>query len=136
MASSNRFGIAAHIIDHVQITVAETVEVEQRGSYPDHAGSAGHDPQPHPATGQLLTAMEPRFRFRRRVLVSDEQSKKMLHAIESCRPRRSADQGRSRAAGSVRSAEAAPAIAKSSLSVLDVEIAGGKAKIRPQAGRR
>ncbi len=33
-------------VDHVQITVAESVGVEHRGGYYDKAGAARHDPQP------------------------------------------------------------------------------------------
>ena len=49
----------ADVIDHVQITVAETVGVEQRGGYYDHAGALRDMVQNHMLQLLCLIAMEP-----------------------------------------------------------------------------
>jgi glucose-6-phosphate 1-dehydrogenase len=66
-------------IDHVQITVAETVGVEGRGSYYDHAGVLRDMIQNHMFQLLALVAMEPPFSFRSEA-VRDEKAK-VLHAI-------------------------------------------------------
>ena len=53
-------------IDHVQITVAETVGVEQRGGYYDEAGALRDMVPNHLFQLLALTAMEPPVVLRRR----------------------------------------------------------------------
>jgi glucose-6-phosphate 1-dehydrogenase len=67
-------------IDHVQISVAETVGVEQRGSYYDKAGALRDMVPNHIMQLISLTAMEPPVSFRADA-VRDEQAK-ILHAIQ------------------------------------------------------
>ncbi len=67
-------------IDHVQISVAETVGVEQRGSYYDHAGALRDMVPNHIMQLISLTTMEPPVSFRADA-VRDEQAK-ILHAIQ------------------------------------------------------
>ena len=49
----------ADVIDHVQITVAETVGVEERGGYYDHSGALRDMVQNHMLQLLCLVAMEP-----------------------------------------------------------------------------
>jgi glucose-6-phosphate 1-dehydrogenase len=67
-------------IDHIQISVAETVGVEQRGGYYDQAGALRDMVPNHIMQLITLTAMEPPVSFRADA-VRDEQSK-ILHAIQ------------------------------------------------------
>ena len=67
-------------IDHVQISVGETVGVEQRGSYYEHAGALRDMVPNHIMQLISLTAMEPPVSFRADA-VRDEQAK-ILHAIQ------------------------------------------------------
>ena len=67
-------------IDHVQISVAETVGVEQRGGYYDHAGALRDMVPNHIMQLVSLTAMEPPISFEADA-VRDEQAK-VLHAIQ------------------------------------------------------
>jgi len=67
-------------IDHVQISVAETVGVESRGSYYDQAGAMRDMVPNHIMQLITLTAMEPPVSFKADA-VRDEQSK-ILHAIQ------------------------------------------------------
>src|ERR1700757_3644889 len=67
-------------IDHIQISVAETVGVEGRGSYFDHAGSLRDMVPNHIMQLISLTAMEPPISFEADA-VRDEQAK-VLHAIQ------------------------------------------------------
>ncbi|HEY6274159.1 MAG TPA: glucose-6-phosphate dehydrogenase [Terriglobales bacterium] len=67
-------------VDHVQITVAETVGVEQRGGYFDAAGTLRDMVPNHLFQLVSLTAMEPPISFSSDS-VHDEQSK-ILHAIQ------------------------------------------------------
>jgi glucose-6-phosphate 1-dehydrogenase len=67
-------------IDHVQISVGETVGVEQRGGYFDHAGSLRDMVPNHIMQLISLTAMEPPISFEANA-VRDEQAK-ILHAIQ------------------------------------------------------
>jgi glucose-6-phosphate 1-dehydrogenase len=67
-------------IDHVQISVAETVGVEGRGGYFDHAGSLRDMVPNHLMQLISLTAMEPPISFDANA-VRDEQAK-ILHAIQ------------------------------------------------------
>jgi len=67
-------------IDHIQISVAETVGVEQRGSYYDHAGALRDMVPNHIMQLISLTSMEPPVSFRADA-VRDEQAK-ILHAIQ------------------------------------------------------
>jgi glucose-6-phosphate 1-dehydrogenase len=67
-------------IDHVQITVAETVGVEQRGGYFDAAGTLRDMVPNHLFQLISLTSMEPPISFSSDS-VHDEQSK-ILHAIQ------------------------------------------------------
>jgi len=53
----------AQYIDHVQITVAETVGVGGRGGYYDHAGAMRDMVQNHMMQLLCLTAMEPPYHF-------------------------------------------------------------------------
>lgn len=71
-------------IDHVQITVAETVGVEQRGSYYDTAGTLRDMVPNHIFQLLCLTAMEPPVSFHADV-VRDEQAK-ILKAIQPMTP--------------------------------------------------
>jgi glucose-6-phosphate 1-dehydrogenase len=71
-------------IDHVQITVAETLGVEQRGGYYDHAGATRDMVPNHILQLVSLTAMEPPISFHADA-VRDEQSK-ILHAIQPFAP--------------------------------------------------
>jgi glucose-6-phosphate 1-dehydrogenase len=67
-------------IDHVQISVAETVGVEQRGSYYDQAGALRDMVPNHIMQLISLTSMEPPISFQADA-VRDEQGK-ILHAIQ------------------------------------------------------
>ena len=67
-------------IDHVQISVSETVGVEQRGSYYETAGALRDMVPNHMMQLISLTAMEPPISFRANA-VRDEQAK-VLHAIQ------------------------------------------------------
>jgi len=67
-------------IDHVQITVAETVGVEQRGGYYDQAGALRDMVPNHIMQLISLTAMEPPISFQADA-VRDEQAK-ILHAVQ------------------------------------------------------
>jgi glucose-6-phosphate 1-dehydrogenase len=67
-------------IDHVQISVAETVGVEQRGSYYDTAGALRDMVPNHIMQLISLTSMEPPISFHADA-VRDEQAK-ILHAIQ------------------------------------------------------
>jgi glucose-6-phosphate 1-dehydrogenase len=67
-------------IDHVQISVAETVGVEQRGDYYDGAGALRDMVPNHIMQLISLTAMEPPISFEANA-VRDEQSK-ILHAVQ------------------------------------------------------
>jgi glucose-6-phosphate 1-dehydrogenase len=68
-------------IDHVQISVAETVGVEQRGSYYDEAGALRDMVPNHIMQLISLTSMEPPISFQADA-VRDEQAK-ILHAIQA-----------------------------------------------------
>jgi glucose-6-phosphate 1-dehydrogenase len=67
-------------VDHVQITVAETVGVEQRGGYFDQAGTLRDMVPNHILQLLSLTTMEPPISFSPDA-VHDEQSK-ILHAVQ------------------------------------------------------
>jgi len=67
-------------IDHVQISVAETVGVEQRGDYYDGAGALRDMVPNHIMQLISLTAMEPPISFEANA-VRDEQAK-ILHAVQ------------------------------------------------------
>jgi glucose-6-phosphate 1-dehydrogenase len=67
-------------IDNIQISVAETVGVEDRGSYYDQAGALRDMVPNHIMQLISLTAMEPPVSFRADA-VRDEQAK-ILHAIQ------------------------------------------------------
>jgi glucose-6-phosphate 1-dehydrogenase len=67
-------------IDHIQISVAETVGVETRGSYYDKAGALRDMVPNHIMQLISLTAMEPPVSFHADA-VRDEQAK-ILHAIQ------------------------------------------------------
>jgi glucose-6-phosphate 1-dehydrogenase len=71
-------------IDHVQITVAETLGVERRGGYYDKAGCLRDMIPNHIMQLVSLTAMEPPISFEADA-VRDEQSK-ILHAITPIAP--------------------------------------------------
>jgi len=71
-------------VDHVQITVAETVGVEDRGGYYDEAGALRDMVQNHLFQLLALTAMEPPISFRADD-VRDERVR-VLHAIHLCTP--------------------------------------------------
>ena len=71
-------------IDHVQITVAETLGVEQRGGYYDSAGALRDMIPNHIFQLVTLTAMEPPVSFEADA-VRDEQAK-ILHAIQPFTP--------------------------------------------------
>jgi glucose-6-phosphate 1-dehydrogenase len=67
-------------IDHVQISVAETVGVEKRGGYYDQAGALRDMVPNHIMQLITLTSMEPPISFQADA-VRDEQAK-ILHAIQ------------------------------------------------------
>ena len=71
-------------IDHIQITVAETVGVEQRGGYYDTSGTLRDMVPNHIFQLICLTAMEPPVSFDADV-VRDEQAK-ILRAIQPMTP--------------------------------------------------
>jgi glucose-6-phosphate 1-dehydrogenase len=71
-------------IDHVQITAAETVGVEQRGGYYDTSGALRDMVPNHLFQLVSLTAMEPPISFEADA-VRDEQAK-VLHAIQQFSP--------------------------------------------------
>ncbi len=71
-------------IDHVQITVAEELGVEQRGGYYDTAGALRDMIPNHIFQLVTLTAMEPPVSFQADA-VHDEQAK-ILHAIQPFSP--------------------------------------------------
>lgn len=81
-------------VDHVQITVAETLGVEGRGSYYDHAGALRDMVQNHMMQLLALMAMEPPIALEAEV-IRDEKVK-LLRAI---RPIRFPDAGRCAARG-------------------------------------
>jgi glucose-6-phosphate 1-dehydrogenase len=68
-------------VDHVQITVAETVGVERRGGYFEHAGTLRDMVPNHIMQLISLTAMEPPISFDADA-VRDEQAK-TIHAIQA-----------------------------------------------------
>jgi glucose-6-phosphate 1-dehydrogenase len=71
-------------IDHLQITVAETLGVEQRGSYYDQAGGLRDMVPNHILQLLTLTAMEPPISFHADA-VRDEQAK-ILRAVQPFSP--------------------------------------------------
>jgi len=71
-------------IDHVQITAGETIGVEQRGGYYDHAGALRDMVPNHLFQLISLTAMEPPISFEANA-VRDEQAK-VLNAIQPILP--------------------------------------------------
>ncbi len=71
-------------IDHVQITVAESLGVERRGGYYDHAGALRDMVPNHILQLVTLTSMEPPISFQADA-VRDEQAK-ILHAIQIMSP--------------------------------------------------
>jgi glucose-6-phosphate 1-dehydrogenase len=71
-------------IDHVQITVGETVGVEQRGGYYETSGALRDMVPNHIMQLIALTAMEPPISFHSED-VRDEKAK-VLHAIQAPRP--------------------------------------------------
>ena len=75
-----------HHIDHVQITVAETVSVENRGKLYDHTGALRDMVPNHLFQLLALTAMEPPSRFDARAVRSAK-----LNALEAIRPLRQSD---------------------------------------------
>ena len=68
-------------IDHIQITVAETVGVEKRGGYFDMAGTLRDMVPNHLFQLVSLTTMEPPISFQLNGSVHDEQAK-ILHAMQ------------------------------------------------------
>ena len=71
-------------VDHVQITVAETVGVEQRGGYYDTSGALRDMIPNHMLQLVAMTAMEPPVSFESEA-VRDEKAK-ILHAIQPLSP--------------------------------------------------
>ncbi len=71
-------------IDHVQITVAETVGVEQRGSYYEHAGALRDMAPNHLFQLVSIIGMEPPISFAAGA-VRDEKAK-LIHAIQPLHP--------------------------------------------------
>ena len=68
-------------IDHVQITVAETVGVENRGDYYEHAGALRDMVQNHLLQVLCLVAMEPPISFE-----ADEIRNKKVDVLHAIRP--------------------------------------------------
>ncbi|MEM6441290.1 MAG: glucose-6-phosphate dehydrogenase [Pseudomonadota bacterium] len=81
----------ARHIDHVQITVAESVGVEGRGGYYDRAGAMRDMVQNHLLQLLCLTAMEPPYRFEADA-VRDEKLK-VLRALRPADPEADAARG-------------------------------------------
>ena len=73
-------------IDHVQITVAETVGVEERGEYYDQAGALRDMVQNHLLQILCLVAMEPPISFN-----ADEIRNKKVDVLRAIRPVKSED---------------------------------------------
>jgi glucose-6-phosphate 1-dehydrogenase len=73
-------------IDHVQITVAETVGVEERGEYYDRAGALRDMVQNHLLQILCLVAMEPPISFD-----ADEIRNKKVDVLRAIRPIRAED---------------------------------------------
>ncbi|MDD4102125.1 MAG: glucose-6-phosphate dehydrogenase, partial [Kiritimatiellae bacterium] len=71
----------AHYVDHVQITAAETIGVEQRAAYFDHTGLLRDMFQNHMIEMLALTAMEPPERFD-----ADSIHARKLQLIRAIRP--------------------------------------------------
>jgi glucose-6-phosphate 1-dehydrogenase len=71
-------------VDHVQVTVAESVGVEERGGYYDDAGALRDMVPNHVMQLVAMTAMEPPISFESEA-VRDEKAK-VLHAIQPLRP--------------------------------------------------
>ena len=71
-------------IDHVEITVAESLGVERRGGYYEHAGALRDMIPNHLLQLVSLTAMEPPISFQANA-VRDEQAK-VIHAIQPLAP--------------------------------------------------
>ncbi len=71
-------------IDHIQITVGETLGVEQRGTYYDQAGALRDMVPNHILQLVTLTSMEPPVSFQADA-VRDEQAK-ILHAVQPYAP--------------------------------------------------
>src|SRR5262249_42468756 len=67
-------------VDHVQILVAETLGVEERGSYYDHAGALRDMLQNHMFQLLCLVAMEPPISFSAEE--GRDEKVKVLHAIK------------------------------------------------------
>ncbi len=86
----------SHYIDHVQITVAESIGVEGRGAYYDHSGALRDMVQNHIMQLLCLTAMEPPAKFNAD-FVRDEKLK-VIRALEPLRPEDSV-RGQYRAGG-------------------------------------
>ncbi len=74
----------AQYVDHVQITVAETVGVGGRGEYYDHSGAIRDMIQNHMMQLLCLTAMEPPYHFDPDA-VRDEKLK-VIRALEPLQP--------------------------------------------------
>ncbi len=74
----------AQYVDHVQITVAETVGVGGRGAYYDHAGAMRDMVQNHMMQLLCLIAMEPPYHFDPNA-VRDEKLK-VIRALEPVAP--------------------------------------------------
>ena len=70
-----------HYIDHVQITVAETGGVGNRGHYYDHAGALRDMVQNHLLTIMCLIAMEPPISFN-----DNEMRNKKVDVLRAIRP--------------------------------------------------
>lgn len=73
-----------HYIDHVQITSAETMGIENRGAYYDTAGALRDMVQNHMLQLMCTTAMEPPVAFTAHA-VRDEKAK-VLEAVRPCKP--------------------------------------------------
>lgn len=71
-------------IDHVQITVAETLGVELRGAYYEHAGALRDMVPNHMLQMLSLITMEPPLSFTAKY-ISDEKEK-VLHAVQALTP--------------------------------------------------
>ena len=84
-------------IDHVQITVAETVGVEERGSYYDHAGALRDMVQNHLLQVLCLVAMEPPISFE-----ANEIRNKKVDVLHAIRPFKAEDIHRTAVRGQYR----------------------------------
>ena len=123
----------AEYVDHVQITVAETVGVNGRGAYYDKSGAMRDMVQNHMMQLLCLIAMEPPYHFDPDA-VRDEKLK-VIRALEPCEARRyrarPVSGGRRGCAVSMRTACRKPASTTESYLALKVNVSNWRWKGTP-----